>query len=177
MKRFFLLPLMALLSVAFVACTDEPEPEPKPEPEPQTGSTLAFSGTLVVQLDDTYQAMLNLPEFTLENLNVDLVKQTDGSFWVMMHKVTFVPMMPKINMAIPDITINNGAFGFANNQTEVYPYLITPSDTIQRDDYSIANLSGSLSNDSTTIDVALSVIVHSQYGSQTFPLTYQGQQL
>lgn len=127
MKKLFLL-LTLLGTVTFTACDFEDD-EPFYDEIPYTGtlSVIPLSG------GDSY---------TWDNTCFGMLAEDNGTLTLWMYDTRFVPGMPQLTMAIPDITYASSASIISMLGDNIVPYMGgTPYQQ-----YRITSLSGTLSN-------------------------------
>ncbi|MEG1611738.1 MAG: hypothetical protein RRZ83_03240 [Alistipes sp.] len=85
--------------------------------------------------------------YTYENVRFSLVEQSNHTFTLWMYNTHFVPQMPPLTMAIPDISYANSAVMTSLLGNNIVPFVGgTPYDR-----YLITELSGTIANSGLNI--------------------------
>ncbi|MEG0499210.1 MAG: hypothetical protein RSB29_02425 [Alistipes sp.] len=131
MKKFFLL-FTLLSAVTFSSCDLEDDP---------IFISLDYTGVMsVIPLDGG-------PSYTWENVHFSLLEEGNHTFTLWMYNTHFVPQMPPLTMAVPDISFANSAVMTSLLGNNIVPFVGgTPYDR-----YLITELSGTVANSGLNI--------------------------
>ena len=182
MKTYKLLMAAALIMLA--ACNSNP-PENENQGEnnheqsaPKEGR---FNGTVVVvggNVDMTVTPPV-VGDFSKDEVYVTLEKQEDGTYNILLEEVNFSNMMTNsINMAIPQVSLNDGVISSAADEEFVNPLLITAVGTAPDSNYEISKLTGKVNytSDGGYKDITLSMTVTMVRNERrtAYPTSYEG---